>query len=319
MVNDFPEDLSFEVDPPIKLKSCDSFEYEAEMEIESFDIRQKKEIFLNHPFKILMYYLRMYPPDDSIWNIMDLCDFYFEMLDTYDRFGISFNKTDNLFPDNCLYVVENDNSKKESWELYFKSNYALLFNNNNDNYDKKTLLFNKVKKIDLNKYDKGEKPLSDWEKEKRKAIKEQHNIYLKVALMDPNVYNNEIFFEESINGILDDYNADIITYFYLMYTNDEDDEYFKKRYKKMIDMVRNIHDLIEENINDYLGIIENKSNNILFHNFPDFALFILNPGNEEFNKKLFNYKENFVLAKKDPNKAKELFLKELSIKRVNFL
>ena len=184
---------------------------------------------------------------------------------------------------------------------------------------KKTLLFNKVKKIDLNKYDGGKKQLSDWEKEKRKAIKEQHNIYLKVALMDPNVYNNEFFFKESINGILDDYNADIITHFYLMFTNDKDDELFKKNYKKIIEMVRNIHDLIEENINDYLGIIENKSNNSLFHNFPDFALFTLNPGNEEFNKKLFNYKENFVLAKKDPNKAKELFLKELSIKRVNFL
>ena len=62
------------------------------------------------------------------------------------------------------------------------------------------------------------------------------------------------FFKESIIGIIDDYNADIITYFYLMFTNDEDDEYFKKRYKKMIDLVRSIHDLTENNIDDYLGI-----------------------------------------------------------------
>ena len=251
MDNDFPKDLSFEVDPPIKIKSCNYFEIEPGMEIESFDMRQKKEIFLNHPFKILMYYLRMYPPDNKVWHHMDLCDFYFDMLDTYNRFGISFNRTDNLFPDNCLYVVENNIFEKEPWELNFKSKFALLFN---INYDKKTLLFNKVKKIDLNKYDRGEKPLSDWEKEKRKTIKEQHNIYLKVALMDPNVYNNDSFFKESINGIIDDYNADIITYFYLMFTNDEDDEYFKKKYKKMIDLVRNIHDLTENNNDDYLGI-----------------------------------------------------------------
>ena len=246
----FPNHLSFEVDPPIKLKSCDSFKIKAEIKL--FDIREKKEIFLNHPFKILMYYLRIYPPDDEIWHYMDLCDFYFDMLDTYNRFGISFNKTDNLFPNKCLYVVENVSFKKP-WELNFKSKYALLFK---DNYDKKTLLFNKVKKIYVNKYDRGEKPLSDWEKEKRKTIKEQHNIYLKVALMAPNVYSNDSFFKKLTNGLLDDYNADIITFFYLMFTNEKDDEYFKVKYKNIIDLVRNIHDLTENNIDDYLGIIK---------------------------------------------------------------
>ena len=207
----------------------DNFEFEPGMELESFDMKQAEEIFLNHPFKILMFYLGKHPPGYSRWDGIDLCDFYFEMLDDYNRYGISFKRENNLFPDNSLYVEENDNSKKEKWELHFKSNYDLLMNNN---YDKKTLLFNKVKKIDLNKYDRGEKPLLEWEKEKRKVIKEQKNEYLKVAMMDPNVYSNEIFFKDSINGILDDYNAELKVYPSLMFTDKSYDDYIKKKIQK---------------------------------------------------------------------------------------
>ena len=204
----------------------DKFIVEPGMELESFDMKQSEEIFLNHPFKILMFYLGKHPPGYSRWDGIDLCDFYFEMLDDYNRFGISFKRENNLFPDNSLYVEENDNSKKKEWEYHFKSKYHLLINNN---YDKKTLLFNKVKKIDLNKYDRGEKPLSEWEKIKRKVIKEQKKEYLKVAMMDPNVYNNDKFFEKSIHGILDDYNAELKSYPSLMFTDKSYDKYIKKK------------------------------------------------------------------------------------------
>ena len=271
----------------------DNFKVEPGMELESFDMKQAEEIFLNHPFKILMYFLVKHPPGCSRWDGIDLSDFYFEMLDDYNRYGISFRREDNLFPDNCLYVVENDNSKKEKCELHFKSKYVLLFNNN---YDKKTLLFNKVKKINLNDYDKGEnhlsklddcikkilseldvyfdipifsnmkkiiselnnlkRKLSEWDYEKRKIIKEQKNEYLKVALMDPNVYNNENFFEDIRFGILDDYNAELEIYPSLMFTDKKYDDYIKREFKIIIDMVRNIHYLINEGNSEYLGIIE---------------------------------------------------------------
>ena len=75
-------------------------------------------------------------------------------------------------------------------------------------------------------------------------------------MMDPDVYGNEIFFEDSINGILDDYNADLEVYSSLMYIDEEHDEYFKKSYKKLIDMVKRIDYLIEEGNSEYLGIID---------------------------------------------------------------
>ena len=203
----------------------DEFVVEPGMEIEPFDMKLSKEIFLNHPFKIILYYLRKHLPYGSYFSEVDICDLYFKLLDDYNRYGIAFERENNLFSDNNLYVNENDNSKKTKYEVRFDSNYDLLFNNK---YDKKTLLFNKVKKIDLNKYDRGEKPLSEWEKEKRDCIKKQSNKYLQIAMMDPDVYSNEIFFKDSINGILDDYNADFEVFSSLMYIDEKHDEYFKK-------------------------------------------------------------------------------------------
>ena len=231
----------------------DKFLVEPGMEIEPFDMKLSKEIFLNHPFKILLYYLRKHLPYDSYFSEVDISDLYFRLLDDYNRYGIAFEREDNLFPDNNLYVIENDNSKKPKYELHFDSKYFLLLNNK---YDKKTLLFNKVKKIDLNKNDKGEKPLSEWEKKKRDCIKEQKNKYLLISMMNPDVYNNDIFFKDSIDGILDDYNAELEVRPSLMFTNKKDDERFKKDYKKLIDMVKKIDYLIEEGNSEYLGIID---------------------------------------------------------------
>ena len=129
----------------------DNFEVKPGMELESFDMKEKDEIFLNHPFKILMFYLGKHPPYFSRWDDIDLCDFYFKMLDDYNRYGISFRREDNICGlDNCLYVVENDNSKKVD-EIRFKSKYDILSINH---FDLKILLFNKIKKINLDELNK---------------------------------------------------------------------------------------------------------------------------------------------------------------------
>ena len=279
----------------------DNFEVKPGTELESFDMKQKDEIFLNHPFKILMFYLGKHPPYYSRWDGIDLCDFYFKMLDDYNRYGISFRREDNICRlDNCLYVVENDNSKKVD-EIRFKSKYNIRSINY---FDLKILLFNKVKKINLDELNKEsespsspilfedsifgkipfskpservdlkkpalewellekirliddkENKITEWEYLKRKTIKEQKNKYLQVALMDPKVYNNDKLFEELSFGLLDDYNAEFEAYPPLMFTDKKYDNYIKRKFKKIIDMLKNINYLINEGNNDYLGIID---------------------------------------------------------------
>ena len=273
----------------------DNFEVKPGMELESFDMNQKDEIFLNHPFKILVFYLGKHPPYYSRWDGIDLCDFYFKMLDDYNRYGISFRREDHICGfDNCLYVVEKDNSKKVD-EIRFKSKYNILSINH---FNLKILLFNKVKKINLDDYDKeSESPslpilfrkirfsdpsernklkpalewellekirliddeknkITEWEYLKRKTIKEQKNKYLQVALMDPKVYNNDKLFEELSFGLLDDYNAEFEAYPPLMFTDKKYDNYIKRNFKKIIDMIRNIKFLIDEGNSEYLGIID---------------------------------------------------------------
>ena len=116
----------------------DQFVVEPGMEIEPFDPKLKKEIFLNHPYKILLHYLEKHPPNYSRWENEDINDFYFKMLDDYNRYGVSFKRESQLFSDNNLYVIKNYNSKKSKFELHFDSKYDLLFNNG---YDKKKLYY----------------------------------------------------------------------------------------------------------------------------------------------------------------------------------
>ena len=74
----------------------------------------------------------------------NIVDFYFSMLDDYNRYGIAFEREFELFSDNKLGV--------NKYEYFDKNEYYLVRNN----YDKKILLFNKVKTIDLNEHDSGE-------------------------------------------------------------------------------------------------------------------------------------------------------------------
>ena len=277
----------------------DNFEVKPEMKLESFDMNEKDEIFLNHPFKILMFYLGKHPPYYSRWDGIDLCDFYFKMLDDFYKYGISFRRENDICGFNSLYVIENDNSK-ENHEIRFKNKYKFI---STYHYNFKTLLFNKVKKINLDELVKEsespslpfvsedsildiipfldavekinlKKPASEWEllekirsiKKKykitqweylkRKTIREQKNKYLQIALMDPKVYNNDELFEELRFGLLDDFNAEFEHYAHLMFTDEKHEEYLKRNFKIIIDMLKNINYLIEEGNSEYLGIID---------------------------------------------------------------
>ena len=198
----------------------DKFVVEPWMELEPFDPKLTKEIFLNHPYKILLHYLEKHPPNYSRWKDEDINDFYFQMLDDYNRYGISFRRENQLFPDNNLYV--NDNSKKPKYILRFDSKYDVLFKG----YDKKTLLFNKAKKYDLNVHDREKKPLSEKEKQKRDFIRKQTNKYLQAAMMDPDVYNNDELFEDLIMES-DCYYNFLNSIFPLIFINDDYDKKLK--------------------------------------------------------------------------------------------
>ena len=180
----------------IASSELDEFVVEPWMELERFDPKLIKEISTNHPYKILLRILYKYSPSYSCWEgndanpdydgYEDVTDLYFRMLDDYNRYGIAFDRKFKLFPDNKLGVFE--------YKDFGKRKYHLVKNK----YDKKVLLFNKVKTIDLNKHDTGEKPLSEEEKQKRDLIKKQTNKKLQVAIMDPDVYNNEELFKDAI-------------------------------------------------------------------------------------------------------------------------
>ena len=160
----------------------DQFVVEPWMKLEPFDPKLIKKIQPNHPYKILLIILyKYYPEYNGGEGNEDVSDLYFKMLDDYTRYGIAFKRDYELFPDNKLGVIGN-------------KNYSLVENS----YDKKTLLFNKVKIIDLKQHDRGEKPLSDEEKTKRDLIKKIKNKKFQVALMDPDIYNNDELFENLI-------------------------------------------------------------------------------------------------------------------------
>ena len=166
----------------------DKFIVEPWMELEPFDPKLIKKIKPNHPYKILLWILYKYYPSYSSGKgndanpdydgYEDVTDFYFKMLDDYNRYGIAFERDWYLFPDNKLGVFEDKD--------FGKNVYSLILNY----YKKKTLLFNKVKTIDLKEFDSGKKPISEEEKQKRDMIKKQTNKKLQVALMDPDVYRS---------------------------------------------------------------------------------------------------------------------------------
>ena len=93
----------------------DKFVVEPWMELEPLPLFKIKEIFLDHPYKILLKYLYKFYPnyksdeDDNYHE--DVTKLYFRILDDYNRYGIAFNSYPKLFPDNKLCVFED----KKKW------------------------------------------------------------------------------------------------------------------------------------------------------------------------------------------------------------
>ena len=174
----------------------DEFVVEPCMKLGKFNKKLINKISLDHPYKILLKILYKYYPSYSNEEENDanpnydgyddnIVDFYFRMLDDYNRYGIAFERKFQLFPGNKLGVFKNEKMGKTVYHLVKNS------------YDKKILLFNNVKTIDLNEYDSGEKPLTEEEKQKRDIIKKQTNKKLQVAMMSPDFYNRNKLFKNT--------------------------------------------------------------------------------------------------------------------------
>ena len=162
-------------------RELDEFEVKPWMVLDSFDPKQIKNLDLDHPYKYLLWDLYKYNPSYNSPKENDadpegdgyddnVADYYFKILDDFNRYGIVFSRIFDLYPGNKLYI----------------HNYSIL---SKYHYNKKTLLFNKVKIIYLDDYDKGVKPLSEEEKKVRDFIKKTKNKKLQVAMMDPDIYN----------------------------------------------------------------------------------------------------------------------------------
>ena len=89
------------------------------------------------------------------------------------------------------------------------------------------------------------KSVSKKELEKRKEIKDQNNIYLQIALMDPKIFDDDEIFNFEIGSLLEDYKNEYRSHCPLIFIDEKEDEYFKNRYKKILDLIRNIYNIIE--------------------------------------------------------------------------
>ena len=102
----------------------------------------------------------------------------FKMVDYI--FGVKF-ENDNILPE-LLYIKEDFNSS-------YRHKYLIP-----NVYNLKQLIYNDVKKINLDDLDKGPITLSEVEKWKRKVINKQTDRKSKLRLLDPNIYNSLITF-----------------------------------------------------------------------------------------------------------------------------
>ena len=116
---------------------------------------------------------------------------YFQLLDRYYRYGITFEDSD-LYPEEFFGFGVPFNNKLYVYEDFIK-NYQFRYILKN-RYDLKQLLFNDVKTINLDDADNGPITLSEVEKWKRKVINKQTDRKTKLRLLDPNIYHSLITF-----------------------------------------------------------------------------------------------------------------------------
>ena len=162
-------------------------------EIKPFDLKMKNDLARNHPYQRTMFLVYKYYAsyDDEVeGEILYEID-YFQLLDRYYRYGITFEDSD-LYPEEFFGFGVPFNNKLYVYEDFIK-NYQFRYILKN-RYDLKQLLFNDVKTINLDDADNGPITLSEVEKWKRKVINKQTDRKTKLRLLDPNIYHSLITF-----------------------------------------------------------------------------------------------------------------------------
>ena len=153
-------------------------------ELEPFDLKEINSLENVHPFYFIMIIIYKYyqekgifiiggagPPEEDVLTGMN----YFKMLDNYYRYGIGFTK--DMICRNVLFI------KKDNKE----DSYYIL---EHDRFDVKCLIFNKVKVLNIDDIDTGEKKLTKIEKWKRRVVNRQKYLKNKLTLINPDIYNN---------------------------------------------------------------------------------------------------------------------------------
>ena len=162
-------------------------------ELKPFDLKMKNDLARNHPYQRTMFLVNKYYAsyDDEVeGEILYEID-YFQLLDRYYRYGITFEDSD-LYPEEFFGFGVPFNNKLYVYEDFIK-NYQFRYILKN-RYDLKQLLFNDVKTINLDDADNGPITLSEVEKRKRKVIDKQTDRKTKLRLLDPNIYHSLITF-----------------------------------------------------------------------------------------------------------------------------
>ena len=161
-------------------------------ELKPFDLKMKNDLARNHPYQRTMYWVYKYYTsyDEVEGDILYEID-YFQILDRYYRYGITFEDSD-LYPEEFFGLGLPFNNKLYVYEDFIRNCYLCYILKNR--YDLKQLLFNDVKTINLDDVDNGPITLSEVEKWKRKVINKQTDRKTKLRLLDPNIYHSLITF-----------------------------------------------------------------------------------------------------------------------------
>ena len=171
----------------------DKFIVPLNWEFKKFDLKLSNNLERNHPYQKTMFWVYKYYAsyvDEVEGDILYEID-YFQLLDRYYRYGITFEDSD-LYPDEFFSLGIPFNNKLYVYEDFIK-NYQFIYIIKN-RYDLKQLSFNDVKTINLVDVDKGPITLSEVEKWKRNVINKQTDRKTKLRLLDPNIYHSLITF-----------------------------------------------------------------------------------------------------------------------------
>ena len=176
-------------------------------ELKPFDLKLINNLARNHPYQKTMFWVfKYYDSYDQIeGDVLNEID-YFELLDRYYRYGITF-KDDDLYPKkrklyekkmvNFDFGIKFENGNIFPELLYVKEDFSVtppfryVIRNT---YELDQLMYNNVKKINLDHVYKGKITLSEIEKWKRKVINQQTDRKTRLRLLDPNIYHSLITF-----------------------------------------------------------------------------------------------------------------------------